>query len=68
MGVDHQLTPIWNSTLHHIDDLPYDPIEFFPPTQSNMKNKQKNVKVRHVLRSPKKDDLPSFKASNEAVE
>ena len=31
--------PIWGSTLHHIDDLPYDPHEYFPHTYGNMRKK-----------------------------
>ena len=26
--IDFQLMPVWNSTLHHIDDLSYDPAEY----------------------------------------
>lgn len=28
-GADCQFEPIWGSTLHHIDDLPYDPKDNF---------------------------------------
>ena len=59
--------PIWNSTLHHIDDLPYDPVEYFPHVYGNMRKKQSTVKVRNLLSSPEKGDLPSLKPKNEAI-
>ena len=67
LGTNYQFVPIWNSTLHHIDDLPYDPVEFFPPTNGNMRSKQKNLEVRPLHKSPKKGDLPFLKTQNEAV-
>ena len=33
------MVPIWGSTLHHMDDLPYDPVEYFPHTYGNMRKK-----------------------------
>ena len=66
-GVDFQFMPIWNSTLHHIDDLPYDPVEYFPHVYGNMRKKQSTVKVRNLLSSPEKGDLPSLKPKNEAI-
>ena len=68
LGVDNALIPIWNSTLHHIDDLPYDPSEFFPPTFSSMRNKQKDVTVRPLLKSLRSGILPTFKPDNKAIE
>ena len=29
-GANCEFVSIWGSTLHHIDDLPYDPKEYFP--------------------------------------
>ena len=66
-GVDCQLAPIWNSTLHHIDDLPYDPVEYFPHVYGNMRKKQWNLKVRKVFTSPKKGDLPALQTKDEFV-
>lgn len=43
---------IWGSTLHHIDDLPYDPFEYFPHTYGNMRKKQVDCKVRPLLDTP----------------
>ena len=33
-GHGADLVPIWGCTLHHIDDLPYDPAEFFPQSHT----------------------------------
>ena len=51
------MVPIWGSTLHHIDDLPYDPHEYFPHTYGFMRKKQDNVRVRELLPSPEADSL-----------
>lgn len=34
-----KIQSIWGATLHHIDDLPYDPTEYFPHTYGNMRKK-----------------------------
>lgn len=49
---------IWGSTLHHIDDLPYDPHEYFPHTYGFMRKKQEQVKVRPMVDSPEPGSLP----------
>jgi len=33
------VVPIWGCTLHHIDDLPYDPRDYFPHTYGFMRKK-----------------------------
>ena len=33
------VVPIWGCTLHHIDDLPYDPHDYFPHTYGFMRKK-----------------------------
>lgn len=38
--------------MHHIDDLPYDPREYFPHTYGNMRKKQDMVRVRDVVDTP----------------
>lgn len=60
MGKGHgaDIVPIWGCTLHHIDDLPYDPAEYFPHTYGFMRKKQENVKVRKLLDSPEAGSLP----------
>ena len=44
--------------MHHIDDLPYDPHEYFPHTYGFMRKKQDSVKVRKMLDSPETGSLP----------
>lgn len=60
LGEGHgaDIVPIWGCTLHHIDDLPYDPVEYFPHTYGNMRKKQDSVKVRKLLDSPEEGSLP----------
>lgn len=41
--VDVELMPIWNSTLHHVDDLPYDPAEYCAHGYSNFRKQHANV-------------------------
>lgn len=53
---------IWGSTLHHIDDMPYDPVEYFPHIYGNFRKRGDGVKVRAVLPSPDKGTLPSISA------
>ena len=38
-GVECQFAAVWGSTLNHIDDLPYDPVEYFPHNYSGMRTK-----------------------------
>ena len=49
---------IWGSTLHHIDDLPYDPHDYFPQAYGVMIQKQDNVRVRSLIPTPKAGSLP----------
>jgi deoxyribodipyrimidine photo-lyase len=55
---------LWGATLHHIDDLPYKPLEYFPHVYGNFRKAQANVKVRELLPTPVKGELPSFKKEN----
>ena len=34
-----EMVKIWGNTLHHIDDLPYDPYTYFPHTYGFMRKK-----------------------------
>jgi len=49
---------VWGSTLHHIDDMPYNPLEYFPPVYGNFRKKGASVEVRTLLPTPKKGELP----------
>ena len=53
-----QFVSLWGSTLHHIDDLPFDPVEYFPHVYGNYRRKTANVKSRAILSSPTKGQLP----------
>ena len=60
---------LWGSTLHHIDDMPYDPVEYFPHIYGNFRKKGESVKVRELLPSPQKGQLPFLDAkSSSAIE
>ena len=58
------IVSIWGSTLHHMDDLPYDPVEYFPHTYGNMRKKQVEVKVRPMVETPDIGSLPFLDESN----
>ena len=53
-----KIVSIWGCTLHHIDDLPYDPVEYFPHTYGNMRKKQDAVKVRPLMDTPTPGQMP----------
>ena len=58
---------LWGSTLHHIDDMPYDPVEYMPHIYGNFRKKGEGLKVRDLLPTPEKGSLPFIdlsKASN----
>jgi len=50
--------PIWGSTLHHLDDLPYTPGEKFPFAYGYYRKSNAGVKVREVVPTPEKGELP----------
>lgn len=49
---------LWGSTLHNIDDLPYKPLEYIPHVYGNFRKRGVDVKVRPLLPTPVKGDLP----------
>lgn len=49
---------VWGSTLHHIDDLPYNPKEYLPHIYGKFREKNAGIKVRPLLEAPKKGELP----------
>ena len=52
---------LWGSTLHHIDDMPYKPLEYFPHIYGNFRKKGAEVEVRPLLPTPKKGELPFWR-------
>jgi deoxyribodipyrimidine photo-lyase len=61
---DINFVSLWGSTLHHIDDLPYNPLEYFPHVYGNFRKAQVNVKVRDLLPTPASGELPKLKSEN----
>lgn len=57
-----EIVSIWGSTLHHIDDLPYNPKEHIPHVYGRFRDKNSEVKVRPMVPEPQKGDLPPMKA------
>ena len=60
---------IWGSTLHHIHDLPYNPIQYFPHAYGYYRKKQADVKVRPLLPTPLAGELPlpDYKTKDEVA-
>ena len=63
-GLSVEVEGVWGSTLHHIDDLSYDPHEYLPHIYGKFREKGQGVKVRPLLPSLKKGDLPFPKDGN----
>jgi deoxyribodipyrimidine photo-lyase len=53
-----QFLSIWGSTLHHIDDLPYDPNTYAPHAYGYFRKKHADVQVRALLPTPEEGQLP----------
>jgi deoxyribodipyrimidine photo-lyase len=49
---------VWGSTIHHLDDLPYNPKEYLPHIYGKFREKGADIKVRDLLPTPKSGDLP----------
>jgi len=56
-GLSVEVEGVWGSTLHHIDDLSYDPHEYLPHIYGKFREKSQDVKVRPLLETPAKGDL-----------
>ena len=57
-NISIQLHSIWSLTLHHLHDLDYDPKEYLPHVYGKFRERSAHVKVRQLLRTPGKGDLP----------
>lgn len=53
-----QIESVWGNTLHHLDDLPYNPNEYLPHIYGKFREKNAAVPVRPVLPTPQKNDMP----------
>ena len=49
---------LWGSTLHHVDDLSYDPFVWYPHIFGIAMRKQADVKVRPLIPTPTSGSLP----------
>jgi hypothetical protein len=49
---------VWGSTLHHIDDLPYVPTNYFPHAYGYYRKREVDVKVRPLIPTPILGELP----------
>jgi hypothetical protein len=49
---------VWGSTLHHIDDMPYNPKEYLPHIYGKFREKNAAVPVRQLVDSPKLNEMP----------
>jgi deoxyribodipyrimidine photo-lyase len=55
---------VWSSTLYHLDDLDYDPQEYLPHIYGKFREKNQHVRVRNLLPTPGKKELPFMKQKN----
>ena len=56
---------IWGSTLHHIDDIGYNPKEYLPHIYGKFREKHVSVKVRKIIQTesldfPKDEPIPGL--------
>lgn len=52
------MTSVWGLTLHHKDDMDYDPNEYLPHIYGKFRERNAAVKVRPLLPTPKAGELP----------
>ena len=57
------INSIWSSTLYHLDDLPFNPVEYLPHNFGKFREKNIQVKVRDILPTPSKYELPFLKTN-----
>lgn len=51
-SISASVESVWGSTLHHLDDMPYDPNEQLPHVYGRFRDKGSSVKVRELLPTP----------------
>ena len=52
------LDSIWGLTMHHLNDLDYNPLEYLPHIYGKFRERNAYVKVRPVVAPPAKKELP----------
>ena len=53
-----QIESIWGSTIYHIDDLPYKAATELPHIYGKFREKSEGTRIRALLPTPKKGELP----------
>jgi hypothetical protein len=49
---------MWESTIYHIDDLDFNPVEWVPKNKAYFMDKTQQTRVRKLLPKPTKEQLP----------
>jgi deoxyribodipyrimidine photo-lyase len=62
-----QIESIWGSTIYHIDDLPYKPATELPHIYGKFREKSEGTRVRALLPTPKKGELPFPKSPSAEI-
>jgi deoxyribodipyrimidine photo-lyase len=53
-----KFVPIWGSSLYHIDDLAYDPVDYTPNSYTGYRRENERAQVRDMFPNPKEGELP----------
>ena len=62
-----QLKSVWGSTLYHINDLPFNPKEWYPDVYTKFQKMNIPTKIRPLLDTPGAGDLPFPENPNASV-
>ncbi len=62
-----QIENLWGSTIYHIDDLPYKAGEELPHIYGKFREKSESTRVRALLPTPKKGELPFPNKPDKAI-
>ena len=55
---NNELTSVWGLTLHHKDDMDYNPNEYLPHIYGKFRERNLAVKVRPLVPAPQQGELP----------
>ena len=64
-GLSVSLESIWGSTLYNLNDLDYNPSDWMPHVYGKFREKSQKVRVRDLLPTPQKKELPFMKQKNQ---
>ena len=65
-NISTEIESVWGNTLHHIDDLDYNPKEYLPHIYGKFREKNATVLVRPLLSTP--TSLPWVAKSNKTID